>query len=186
MRGNANKSKPDHMSIAHHWVGVCLYILVIFQVVNGFQRPPIEPGESDENTVVPNGVSLSLPSTKRGRWRLLHMLTAFIIIWVVLYQLLSGLRLYSVTFGSGSNTPLIVLGSWIALLTLVIAACWCYNKQQQQAMVAQSTFGIESKYGGPPKTILMPQHDEEDTFDQDEDVEEEMHDNSGRIMINVT
>jgi hypothetical protein len=144
MRGNAG-GNDSHLSIAHHWTGLFLFIFVIFQVVSGFRRPPVDK----ESTSVYDAKNTSCcPSTKREYWHFFHRLTALTVISIGLFQLHTGLTLFSQEYGNGSNSSIVVFWIWISFLIV-----WF-------SYVKLATMGKEKRRPAQPN--LMPQRAEED------------------------
>jgi len=93
VRGISTEDGADHFSKMHHWVGTALFLLVVFQTLNGFLRPPVE--RKDQNRTLMQGTHrdtffgfVPVPQTQREAWQLMHRVT--------------GLGLYASRFGTSS------------------------------------------------------------------------------------
>jgi hypothetical protein len=151
MRG---KTVESHMSQAHHWTGIFLLIVVVFQVLLGFRRPPVDnPGETKFSQVYPTSDKSEscLPTTRREKWYFMHRVAALVTIAGSLFQLHSGFTLFSEQYSNGSKTTLIIYWLWTALLLVFFVGT-------KYTMVAKDNHRRSSS----PRNI-MPQRSEDDT-----------------------
>jgi len=172
MREKAEELNSSHMSLSHHWVGLFLYLLVLFQVLNGCRRPPVE-AKRDPTAVggggssEPDGFDDSSSSqkcccgffpscsTRRGKWHGLHIVTATAIIGMALFQLQSGLDLYTTEYGGNTKAAIIVYWIWVAVLVVFLATMKCCVNTRSQKLRSKAP------------TNLMPQRNEDDLHRQE-------------------
>lgn len=129
LRGKASGS-IYHMSIAHHWVGFVIFLLVSLQVVNGFKRPALEhkadPVHQNADYIVGETSTaasccfgyMTKPESPREKWHLLHQLVGITVLALALYQLSSGVLLYTTEYGGNTHTALTLLWVWIACIVV--------------------------------------------------------------------
>jgi len=176
MRGKSGvydgQTPNQHMSIAHHWIGSILLVIVMFQVVNGFRRPNVQAKTDptqlyDEEPVIhPRRCCwglLSVPATARDRWHALHRATAVVVILFAVCQLSSGFRLFTTQYGGNTKAALAVFWVWVVLLVAVLGSLKIYTRGQRNK--------TRSSVVVPPKN-LMP-HSREEDDDRLEESEEE-------------
>ena len=112
--GVAVEDAADHFSKTHHWVGLVLLVLATFQVINGLLRPPAQRKENSR-LEAPNSATISgiVPVcwTPRDVWKLVHRLAGLATTVLGIYQIHSGLGLYSLQFRTTS------LVKWFRLYT---------------------------------------------------------------------
>jgi len=96
----AVESNPntDHFSRSHHYVGIVLMMFVTGQVMNGFMRPPVEKVAVG----VYRGNQEERPWTARDLWHVVHKCSGVTLLILSVYQISTGLHLYSRLFGSKS------------------------------------------------------------------------------------
>jgi len=169
MRENSSggyEYNTSHMSIGHHWVGLVLFLMVLFQVVNGFRRPPVEAKEDPTVTDIyaepapPKKMycfCVPAPTTTRDKWKAVHVVTALTVIALTLYQLSSGLSLYTTEYGGNKRAALALFWTWVVLLTASMLALKYFANQRS------------ARRRSSPTKNLMPQRSElEDDGNGDE------------------
>lgn len=131
----SNEDAAEHFSKTHHWIGLILLLLATFQVTNGLLRPPVQRKHSNQ-VESPHATILGclfIPRTPRETWQLIHRLSGWASILMGVYQIHSGLNLYSLQF----STPSKVKWFWIyigilsvGLVTLKIWSRMTESKRQ--------------------------------------------------------
>jgi len=133
----------SHMTNSHHWVGMVLFLVVIFQVFSGFRRPPVEvrsdPTQQLYGIDVPDAKDtccFCLPSleTARDKWRAMHITTALIVIGMAFFQLQSGLKLFTTEYGGNTKAALTVLWVWVSFLVVFLSFYKCILKSRKQKL----------------------------------------------------
>jgi hypothetical protein len=117
--GVAKQDGAEHFTKTHHWVGTALMCLSTFQVMNGFLRPAVERKDPTRN-LPPQEIVLGVlpvPRTPREAWHSIHRMSGLAAIVMGLYQLQSGLKLYSQRF----QTTSMVSYFWIYVVVFVIS-----------------------------------------------------------------
>jgi len=93
-----------HFKELHHIVGLLLLMLISFQTANGFLRPPREFITDDEDDHTPGAILRSTMNDKgisaRTLWTLVHRISGLIIFALGIYQVQSGLHLFSQIYGT--------------------------------------------------------------------------------------
>lgn len=93
-----------HFKELHHIVGLLLLMLISFQTANGFLRPPREFITDDEDDQTPGAILRSTMNDKgisaRTLWTLVHRVSGLIIFALGIYQVESGLHLFSQIYGT--------------------------------------------------------------------------------------
>jgi len=88
-----------HFKELHHIVGLLLLMLISFQTANGFLRPPREFITDDEDDQTPGAILRSTMNDKgisaRTLWTLVHRISGVAIFALGIYQVKSGLHLFS-------------------------------------------------------------------------------------------
>ena len=115
-------TSPKHFSDPHHIVGLAILMLVTFQVMNGFLRPPVEKKDPYAIETKIAGI-ITLPGTARELWKILHKCAGVFVLAVGFWQLKAGMDLYAADFQVGSWKPyfyayLAIFGTVIVLLKL--------------------------------------------------------------------
>jgi hypothetical protein len=163
--GGVVESNASHMSLAHHWIGLFLFLFVIFQVVNGFRRPPVEA--KMDLMAIGGGPALPPPEptsacsctgqrTPRERWHLTHRITALVVLCLAIYQVQSGIQLFAQEYSySTTNTTLRVFWIWLLILVGVFLALKVY--------VCRREYNYQRNTRLPRN--IMPQRDEEEYED---------------------
>lgn len=110
----ATSTHPDtsHFSKGHHVVGLIIMIFVTLQVMNGFMRPPVEKVNvyrAEEEGLIPR--------SPRAIWHVLHKCTGVTLLLLSVYQVKSGLTLFSELFGTTSILPLY----WTTVIIFVVS-----------------------------------------------------------------
>merc|ERR1712232_924139 len=101
-----SKSSRIHLSKPHHIIGFLVLILTFVQIIAGRLRPGL-PASPDEK-----------PSRKRTQWRYFHSVLGILIYFLSIYEIVSGLQLYSKKMQVWNWSP--VFAAWIALITCAI------------------------------------------------------------------
>jgi len=93
-----------HFKELHHIVGLLLLMLISFQTANGFLRPPREFITDDEDDQTPGAILRSTMNDKgisaRTLWTLVHRVSGLAIFALGIYQVKSGLHLFSQIYGT--------------------------------------------------------------------------------------
>ena len=93
-----------HFKELHHIVGLLLLMLISFQTANGFLRPPREFITDDEDDQTPGAILRSTMNDKgisaRTLWTLVHRVSGLTIFALGIYQVKSGLHLFSQIYGT--------------------------------------------------------------------------------------
>jgi hypothetical protein len=90
----SKNSQVSHFSKSHHLTGLVMMILVTFQVLLGFARPPSQRVEDGDNK---KEVKKD-PRSPRSIWRTLHRTTGVTLLALSVYQIFSGLSLFADNF----------------------------------------------------------------------------------------
>jgi len=106
-------STTSHFSKSHHGVGLVMMIFTTIQVMNGFMRPPIEK-VSIYNGEEPEGL---IPRSPRAIWHAVHKCSGMLLLILSVFQIKTGLTLYSEIFGTQSILPIY----WTTLSVFVIS-----------------------------------------------------------------
>lgn len=95
-----------HFSEPHHWVGLTLMVAVTFQVMNGFLRPPVEKKDPYASSQYDLEQSMfKIPRSPREVWYFSHRSTGVALLGMGIYQIHSGLTMFSQNFGVDSVAP---------------------------------------------------------------------------------
>lgn len=118
-------TSPKHFSDPHHIVGLIILMLVTFQVMNGFLRPPVEKRDPYAMETKIAGI-ITLPGTARELWKILHKCVGAFVLAMGFWQLKAGMDLYAADFQVGSWKPyfyayLAIFGTVIVVLKLWMA-----------------------------------------------------------------
>jgi len=105
-------STTAHFSKSHHGVGLVMMIFTTIQVMNGFMRPPIEKVSIYNEE--PEGI---IPRSPRAIWHAVHKCSGWVLIVLSIFQVKSGLTLYSELFGTKNILPIY----WTTLGVFVIS-----------------------------------------------------------------
>lgn len=142
--GISGVNGASHFNKTHHWVGLVLLCLATFQFINGFLRPPVQRKDNNR-TEFPQDSFLGIipiPRNPRETWQLMHRSSGLAAIAMGIYQIQSGLGLYSQRF----QTQSMVMYYWIYVGvffgSLVALKVWVYyeeEKARQGVMQAVST-----------------------------------------------
>lgn len=163
--GVSLRSTDAHFSQAHHVVGLLLFILLVTQVTNGFCRPQVED-KSERGEPSGSSSRSCLPQSRREQWHWLHRVTAVVIIALALYQLHSGLVLYTSQYTSSTTAQgaVIVYWIWVALLVVVLLSLYCFVQSKLKSKRRRDAARI-------PETNIMPQRSQEEScsdYDENE------------------
>lgn len=167
----AGPPPSTHMSIAHHWVGLVLLILVASQVINGFRRPAVQ-AKTDPSQLYEDQLPqiegkkrrryccLCIPviETMRDKWHALHVVTALFVLILAICNVQSGFRLFTSQYGGNTTAILAVFWVWIAALVVGLTCVKCILKGRHNKTRSSSS----------PKN-LMPRCREEDVDEEDMD-----------------
>lgn len=136
LRKDDGYTESGHMTRVHHWMGVLLFLVAAFQVLNGFRRPSVDP-KSVESEVEPvhrhqhtNNLFRSQSPTRRSRWsppktarelwHWFHCVTALFVGIVSIYQVHSGIQLFAGHYNNGESSTATAL-FWCYGITLVFS-----------------------------------------------------------------
>jgi len=99
-----------HFAKSHHYVGVVLMMFVSVQVMNGFMRPPVEkiayPGAEKQWSA-------------RDSWHVVHKYSGITLLILSVYQISSGLHLFSQLFGTKSLVTVYWSSVFVFLITVL-------------------------------------------------------------------
>jgi len=95
--GVSIEDEADHFSKSHHWIGLALLLLVTLQVMNGALRPPAQRKDNTRSDIS-QSTRFNLCLSRREAWQLLHRLIGLTAVLLGIYQIHSGLELYSIQF----------------------------------------------------------------------------------------
>jgi hypothetical protein len=150
LSGVAMEDSASHFDHPHHWIGLFLFIIMIFQVTNGFTRPPVERKDAyDPNQYEHDDRIIKLPETPRQRWHLTHQVSGIVMLIMGLYQISSGLHLFAENFNSTSAAPWFWLYVGLfALLLLSLKAWLVLEEHKARRTMEQSMVGINNEQNG--------------------------------------
>jgi hypothetical protein len=168
LAGMLLRSKPEgsvahHLVKIHHWTGLILFLLVCWQVFNGFQRPPVEPKPELKTEPEPDEYlrstyccgTIQRPESPREKWQFIHRLTAILVVLLAIFQMQAGIRIYAYEFaGNHSRGPLAAYWIWITLLVGGFISMHYINRRREDR------FNQLFRPGG---RNIMPQREEEET-----------------------
>jgi hypothetical protein len=157
--GISKQEGAAHFHKGHHWVGLMLFFVAIFQVINGFLRPPVPRKDANPNahathaththanntTHTPNDTFLGvipIPRTPREAWQLMHRVAGLAAIVMGIYQIQSGLGLYAERFQTNSMVKYYWIYVALFFLSLVGLKFWVLleeDKARRGVMQAVST-----------------------------------------------
>jgi hypothetical protein len=142
--GVSMEDSADHFSKRHHWVGLILFLLATFQVMNGFWRPRAQRKDNIRLETPHASILGSLPisRTPREKWQLVHRLSGMTAIPLGIYQIHSGLGLYSLQFHTTSMVRWFWLYVGACVLGLMGLRIWLLidgDKARHGLMQAVST-----------------------------------------------
>ena len=126
--GGIGITSEGHFKELHHIVGLLLLMIVSFQVVNGFLRPPREFITDDEHDQTPGAILRSTINDKsmtaRTLWCLVHSLSGLAVFGLGVYQVQSGLGLFSLRYNT-TNWGNVYVGyaCWLVGM-IVVAKVW--------------------------------------------------------------
>lgn len=142
--GVARQDGGDHFSKTHHWVGTLLMAIAAFQVTNGFLRPPVErkdppPGAGNgmnggHSTLPPQQVLFGIfpvPRTPREAWHTTHRMMGLAALAMGMYQMQSGLKLYSMRFQTSSIVNYYWMYVGIFLISLVVLKLYVIREEDR-------------------------------------------------------
>lgn len=162
--GISKEDAADHFSKTHHWVGVVLLFLATFQVINGFLRPPVQRKDANQ-TSPPDAILgiLPIPRSPRETWQLMHRLSGMVALILGIYQVQSGLGLYSLQF----RTTSMVTYYWIYVALFISGVIglkvWVHleeEKARRGVMHAVSTTEPSGSGGGIDDDLGMDEEEE--------------------------
>lgn len=122
----------SHLTIGHHWVGLLLPVLIGCQLYSGIKRPPLKEvkmtdnlhamGEESKNTNGPTVCCglITLPTTRREKWRWLHRSLAANIVSTALFQIHSGLQLFAFQYDQNTGKILSVFWGYVIFIFLTL------------------------------------------------------------------
>lgn len=151
MRGKAG-GVETHMTLSHHWVGLTLFIIMFIQVAGGFRRPPVEAKlDSVGGFAEPAAKCLccTIPQTRREFWHAFHALTAFVVVVMAIWQLQSGLKLFTFEYTGTEKVALTIYWVWMGVQAVFLVGLRCYARRKEGRLAATPT-------------NLMPQRSEEE------------------------
>jgi hypothetical protein len=138
--GVAKQDGGDHFSKTHHWIGTVLVAISVFQVTNGFLRPPVErkdppPGSNGMlHTLPPQQVFLGIfpvPRTPREAWYAVHRTTGLTALAMGIYQMQSGLKLYAMRFQTSSIVNYYWMYVSIFLVGLIVLKLYVIREEDR-------------------------------------------------------
>lgn len=132
--GVAKNDAADHFSKGHHYGGLILFFFITLQTINGFLRPPVE--RKDANSAYDDDPDLlfgcvRIPQTPRETWQMIHRTIGLGSLGLGIYQVSSGLGLYSERFGTKSLVwgYFIYVGLFVA--SLVALRMWTHSEEDK-------------------------------------------------------
>ena len=147
MNGMGTASE-GHFKEMHHIIGLLLLMLVSWQTANGFLRPPREFVTDDEQDTTPGAIIRSTiqdrSMTARTLWYLAHCLSGLCIFSLGIYQVKTGLQLFSMRYGT-ADWGLVYIG-YISWLVGVIIVAKLYMKWKERKTNKKNT-GLEMGRG---------------------------------------
>lgn len=93
------KEEKVHLSSPHHIVGLLLVIFTLVQFIGAALRPK------------------AVKSIKRRKWEYFHKILAHVLLFMSIYQIVSGLSIYSMYYGVWNLFPVYLV--WIAIVLLL-------------------------------------------------------------------
>jgi hypothetical protein len=141
LRANASGTAVNHMTHAHHWVGLTLFIVMSWQVLIGFRRPSVEPkpefkgehGRLPEDDLPPTCCGIAKPETPREKWHFIHRLSAILLVALALFQVPSGIKLYKYEYSNDNpKAALTAYWVWVILLTSVFVGMHCLERRKEE------------------------------------------------------
>jgi len=132
-----NNPNTSHLSRSHHYIGLILMTFVTAQVMNGFMRPPVEK--------VAVGVYQGSQGDKqwspRDSWHLVHKYSGLTLLLLSVYQISTGLQLFSELFGTKSLVTVYWSTLFIFLISvLVIKLTMVCDMQKPSNEAGKQTF----------------------------------------------
>jgi hypothetical protein len=126
------QESPSHFSHPHHVVGVTMLVLMTFQVMNGFMRPPVEKKDPYSARHYLKGNSyLECPRTPRDIWMLCHRVSGIAMLGMGIYQISSGLNLFAQDFGVTSVAPWFWLYVGLFAFLLISLRVWIMMEEHK-------------------------------------------------------
>jgi len=115
-------STTAHFSKSHHGVGLVMMIFTTIQVMNGFMRPPIEKVSIYNGE--PEGI---IPRSPRAIWHAVHKCSGMLLLALSIFQVKSGLTLYSELFGTKNILPIYwtTLGIFVVSVLVIKLSMVC-------------------------------------------------------------
>jgi hypothetical protein len=140
--GVAKQDSGDHFSKTHHWVGTVLLAVAAFQVTNGFLRPPVErkdppPGAGPStmhSSIPPQEIILGIfpvPRTPREAWHATHRMMGLAALAMGVYQMQSGLKLYSMRFQTTSIVNYYWMYVGIFVVSLIVLKLYVIREEDR-------------------------------------------------------
>merc|ERR1712183_375326 len=90
VKETSKNSQVSHFSKAHHITGLVMMILLTFQVMLGFARPPVKKSKGGRKKKEEKD-----PSSPRAIWRSLHSSIGLSLMILSIYQTFLGLTLFN-------------------------------------------------------------------------------------------
>jgi len=103
-----------HFSHSHHYVGLIIMLFVTIQVMNGFMRPPVE------KVTVYQGEEDGMYRSPREVWHAVHKYSGTTLLFLSVYQVSTGLTLFSELFGTKSILPLYWTTVFLFLISVLV------------------------------------------------------------------
>jgi Eukaryotic cytochrome b561 len=128
----SGQTSPSHFSHPHHIVGVALLVLMTFQIMNGFMRPPVEKKDPYSARQFVEGKNFfEIPRSPRGLWMLIHRLSGVAMLGMGMYQISSGLTLFADDFDVTSIAPWFWLYAGFFAFFLIALRVWILMEEQK-------------------------------------------------------
>ena len=145
----SGQTSPSHFSNPHSIVGVTLLVLMTFQVMNGFMRPPVEKKDPySARQFVEGKRFFEIPRSPRGLWMLIHRFSGVAMLGMGIYQISSGLALFADDFNVTSIAPWFWLYVGLFVFFLIALRLWIMLEEQKarQGMEVLSFHDEEGSY----------------------------------------
>ena len=159
--GVTKEDGADHFSKIHHWVGLLLFFLATFQVINGFLRPPVERKDAQAANQTQDtflGI-MPIPRTPRETWQLMHRVLGLAAVAMGIYQVQSGLGLYALRFDTNSMVTYYWIYVAVFFVSLIGLKGWVIleeNRARQDMVqpISMTEPTIEESPSVPSATII--------------------------------
>jgi hypothetical protein len=153
-------SYKDHFTETHHKVGLLIFLLVTVQVMGGFLRPPVEKVVGVDNSQ--NYNFFRFPKSNRQIWHFLHSSTGMLLLSLSIYQIQSGLKMFSQDFGTKSAVPfywvyfaLFVLAVIVIKIRILCDTQWQENDDSPIVKTMDNSGYGDDAYGGNERGRML-------------------------------